>query len=222
MLGRVMTQGGSDAGPSRSSTAHDESVRLLLIGPPGSGKGTQGKRLAQHYGVEHISAGDLLRHEVETKSDIGRRASDYMEQGELVPDELVYDLVMPKVLAVGKANGYVLDGFPRSVGQAEECRPVFDKDDVAVRLAVHLDAIPDDLMPRLLDRARSEGRFDDTPEVIRARLEVFNDEVEPLLDFYRDRGLLVLVDATGAPDHVWAQLQVAVDGRQPRTDLRSG
>lgn len=206
-----MTQGEREPGLPPGSTGVVDPVRLLLIGPPGSGKGTQGKRAAENYGVEHIAAGDLLRHEVESRSEIGSRAADFMQRGELVPDELVYELVMPKVLAAGKRNGYVLDGFPRSVGQAEECRPVFDSDDVAVNLAVHLDAIPDELMPRLLDRARSEGRLDDTPEVIRARLEVFNVEVEPLLDFYRDRGLLVTVPASGTPEEVWAALQAAVE-----------
>ncbi len=186
-------------------------LRLLLIGPPGSGKGTQGKRLAERYSVEHIAAGDLLRHEVEAQSDIGRRASDAMKRGELVPDDLVFELVMPKVIAAGKANGYVLDGFPRSVSQAEEGRPIAEENGVAVTMAVRLDAIPDELMPRLLARAQSEGRIDDTPDVIRARLEVFNEEVEPLLDFYRARGLLVTIDASGSPDDVWAQLQAAVE-----------
>ncbi|MDQ3476035.1 MAG: nucleoside monophosphate kinase [Actinomycetota bacterium] len=113
-------------------TEGERAVRLLLIGPPGSGKGTQGKRVAQRYGVEHIAAGDLLRLEVETESGIGRRAAASMQRGELVPDALVYELVMPRVLAAGKANGYVLDGFPRSVGQAEEGRAIFEDNDVAV------------------------------------------------------------------------------------------
>ncbi|MDQ3717282.1 MAG: nucleoside monophosphate kinase, partial [Actinomycetota bacterium] len=108
--------------PHRPAGA-EPALRLLLIGPPGSGKGTQGKRLAERYSVEHIAAGDLLRHEVEAQSDIGRRASDAMKRGELVPDDLVFELVMPRVIAAGKAHGYVLDGFPRSVSQAEEGRP---------------------------------------------------------------------------------------------------
>lgn len=207
-----MTEGEHDGIPPTSSPAADRQVRLLLIGPPGSGKGTQGKRVAERYGVEHIAAGDLLRHEVETASEIGIRASNFMQQGELVTDDLVFELVMPRVVAAGRANGYVLDGFPRSLGQAEECRPFFEEHDVAVSLAVLLDA-PDDLMPRLLERAQSEGRFDDTPEVIRARLEVFRDEVEPLLDFYRERGLLATVDATGTPDEVWAELEAVVENR---------
>ncbi len=182
-------------------------VRLLLIGPPGSGKGTQGERVAQQYNVAHIAAGDLLRHEVEAESEIGKQASAAMLRGELVPDELVFELVMPRVLVAGKAHGYVLDGFPRTVAQAHEARPLFEENNVAVNRTVLLDASPDELVPRLLARAQSQGRLDDTPEVIRARLEVFNEEVEPLLDFYRDLGLLTTVNACGSPDEVWAQLR---------------
>jgi len=188
-------------------------VRLLLIGPPGAGKGTQGHRVAEHYDVEHIATGDLLREEVEADSDIGRRASDAMQRGELVPDGLVFDLVMPRMIAAGRANGYVLDGFPRTVGQAQEARLTALDNDVAVTQAVLFEASPDVLVPRLLERARSEGRSDDTPEVIRARLAVFNEEVEPLLDFYRDRGLLTVVDATASREEVWAALQELLDGR---------
>lgn len=198
---------------SNDSVGPDLQVRLLLIGPPGAGKGTQGRRVAEHYNVEHIAAGDLLREEVEAGSVIGRRASDTMQRGELVPDELVFELVMPRMIAAGRANGYVLDGFPRSVVQAQEARLTAVDNDVAVILAVLFDAGPDVLIPRLLDRARSEGRPDDTPEVIRARLGVFNEEVEPLLDFYRDRGLLATVDATASVDEVWAALRALLDGR---------
>jgi len=202
-----------DALVTDGSSESKAQVRLLLIGPPGAGKGTQGRRVAEHYHVEHIATGDLLREEVEAGSDIGRRASDVMQRGELVPDDLVFDLVMPRMIAAGHANGYVLDGFPRTVGQAQEARLTALDNDVAVTQAVLFEASQDVLVPRLLDRARSEGRPDDTPEVIRARLGVFNEEVEPLLDFYRDRGLLTIVDATASVDEVWSALQALLDGR---------
>lgn len=187
--------------------------RLLLIGPPGSGKGTQGHRLAAAYDIEHIATGDLLRHEVEAGSEIGRRASELMQRGELVPDDLVLDLIMPRILAAGKAKGYVLDGFPRSVDQAQEGRAITEDNDLAVNLAIQLDASADDLIPRLLDRAQSEGRADDTPEVIRARLDVYHEAAEPLLDFYRQRGLLITVDASRPSDEVWDELQRALNSR---------
>jgi len=208
-----MNGGEPDGDPPQGSEESENARRLLLIGPPGSGKGTVGQRLAEEYGVEHIAAGDLLRHEVETKSDIGRRAAESMQRGELVSDRLVYELVLPRILVAGKVNGYVLDGFPRTLVQAEVGRAITDSNDVAVTLAILLDAEPDVLIPRLLDRARNEDRIDDTPEVIRARLDVFNEEVEPLLDFYRELGLLVTVDASGSPEEVWVELRAILDSR---------
>jgi len=208
-----MNGGEPDGDPPQGSEESENARRLLLIGPPGSGKGTVGQRLAEQYGVEHIAAGDLLRHQVETKSDIGRRAAESMQRGELVSDSLVYELVLPRILVAGKTNGYVLDGFPRTLVQAEVGRAITDSNDVAVTLAILLDAEPDVLIPRLLDRACNEDRIDDTPEVIRARLDVFNEEVEPLLDFYRELGLLVTVDASGSPEEVWVELRAILDSR---------
>jgi len=208
-----MNGGEPDGDPPQGSEESENARRLLLIGPPGSGKGTVGQRLAEQYGVEHIAAGDLLRHQVETKSDIGRRAAESMQRGELVSDSLVYELVLPRILVAGKTNGYVLDGFPRTLVQAEVGRAITDSNDVAVTLAILLDAEPDVLIPRLLDRARNEDRIDDTPEVIRARLDVFNEEVEPLLDFYRELGVLVTVDASGSPEEVWVELRAILDSR---------
>lgn len=191
----------------------DRQLRLLLIGGPGSGKGTQGHRIAEHYQVDHIATGDLLRDEVDADSEIGRRAAEIMARGELVPDSLVLDLAVPRILAAGKANGYVLDGFPRSVEQAREGRAITEHNHLAVNLAILLEVSAEELIPRLLDRAKSEGRPDDTPEVIRARLEVFNESAEPLIDFYRRRGLLVTVDASGSPEQVWDLMQRTVEER---------
>jgi adenylate kinase len=186
-------------------------MKLLLIGPPGSGKGTQGARLSDRFGVEHIAAGDLLRHEVESQTPLGQQVAHYLDRGELVPDQLIIDLVMPKVLAAAAANGYVLDGFPRSVGQAVEARRLAEREDSAATAAVFLDAPEDELADRLLKRAITEGRSDDTAEVIRTRLRVFNEVTQPLLDFYADRGLLHVVDATKSVDDVTAAIIDALE-----------
>jgi adenylate kinase len=186
-------------------------MKLLLIGPPGSGKGTQGVRLAERFGVEHIAAGDLLRHEVETQTPLGQQVADYLDRGELVPDQLIIDLVMPKLLAAAAANGYVLDGFPRSVGQAVEARRLAEREDSAATAAVFLDAPEDELADRLLKRAMTEGRSDDTAEVIHTRLRVFNEVTQPLLDFYAARGLLHVVDATESVDDVTAAIIDALE-----------
>jgi adenylate kinase len=191
-------------------------MKLLLIGPPGSGKGTQGARLSEKFGAEHIAAGGLLRHEVATQTPLGQQVAGYLERGELVPDQLIIDLVMPKLLAAAATNGYVLDGFPRSVGQAVEARRLAERADSAATAAVFLDAPEDELADRLLKRAEIEGRSDDTAEVIRTRLRVFNKVTQPLLDFYADRGLLHVVDATQSVDDVTAAIIDALEhARRP-------
>ena len=177
-------------------------MRLLLIGPPGCGKGTQGARIAARYGVEHIAAGDILRAEVAAGSALGTEMSTYMRAGELVPDDVILDVVMPRWLAAAESTGYVLDGFPRSLRQASEARAIAEAQDSAVRRAVFLDVPYDDLIERLVLRAGIEGRPDDTPQVIARRLDVFTEATSPLLDFYRERGILHTLDGTPAADDV--------------------
>ena len=194
--------GSSSRRPARDSW-HAGPVRLVLVGPPGSGKGTQGPVLAAHLGVRHLSTGDLLREEVDADTDLGRRVGALIERGELVPDDLMVDVVAHALDAggaEGSTGGYVLDGFPRTVAQAE----VLEADGSALPapdLAVHLD-IPDaEVRRRLARRADEEGRRDDAdPDVIRRRLDVYRHETEPLLTHYRERGALVTVDGDGPPE----------------------
>jgi adenylate kinase len=177
-------------------------MNLLLVGPPGSGKGTQGERLSKLLGLEHIAAGDLLRAEVEAGTPLGEKARAYMDRGELVPDDLIIDLLMPRVLRAGRNGGYLLDGFPRSVGQAKEARRLAEEEGVSASAAIYLDAPREELIARLLARADVEGRSDDTREVICNRLAVFDEATAPLIDYYRDRGLLRVVDASRSADEV--------------------
>jgi adenylate kinase len=181
-------------------------MNVLLVGPPGSGKGTQGERLAARLGLEHIAAGDLLRAEVEAGTPLGDKAREYMDRGELVPDELIIDLLMPRVLRAGRNGGYLLDGFPRSVGQAKEARRLAEEEGVSADAAIYLDAPRDELVARILARAQTEGRSDDTPEVIRHRLAVFDEATAPLIDYYRTRGLLRTIDASRSADEVTAAI----------------
>lgn len=189
-------------------------MRLLLIGPPGSGKGTQGARIAAHFGIAHIASGDLLREEVAAKTPIGAQAAGLMAAGELVPDDLILSMVMPRVLASGRASGYVLDGFPRSLGQAVEARHIAEQHQLALQHVVRFQVPQEELIARLLNRARIEGRPDDTREVIIRRLAVFEEATAPLLEYYAERGILIEIDATQSPDEVFAQI---VD-RLPRCD----
>ena len=177
-------------------------MNVLLIGPPGSGKGTQGERLAARLGLEHLAAGDLLRAEVEGRTPLGRQVADLMQRGELVPDSVIVSLLMPRVLAASEANGYLLDGFPRSVEQAVEARKLADMAGAGPDAVIYLDAPRDELVRRILARAEIEGRADDNPETVHNRLRVFDEATHPLVDYYRGRGLLRVVDANQDEDVV--------------------
>ena len=185
-------------------------MNVLLVGPPGSGKGTQGERLARRLGSKHIAAGDLLRAEVEADTPLGREARGFMDKGDLVPDQLIIDLLMPVVIEAGRDGGYVLDGFPRSVAQAKEARSLAEQEGVGADAVIYLDAPRDELVERILARARVEGRADDNPDVVRKRLAVFDEATAPLVDYYRDRGLLHVVDANRSEDEVTAGILAAL------------
>jgi adenylate kinase len=186
-------------------------VRIVLLGAPGSGKGTQATRLAAHYGVAHVAAGDRLRAEVASGSPLGARLAGYLARGDLVPDELVLRILWPVVVAAAAAGGYVLDGFPRTVAQAEVAYQRGVADHVGANAAVYLEGDPETLVARMLARARAEGRIDDTAPVIRHRLEVFDRQTRPVLDHYAARGILVAVDALRSVDDVFAAILDRVD-----------
>jgi adenylate kinase len=177
-------------------------VRLLLIGAPGAGKGTQATRIAEHFGVAHLSSGDLLREHVINATAIGRTAQEYMERGDLVPDAVVLDMLRKPVVEASAAGGYVLDGFPRTVDQAEAAYAVAKGLGVAVQVAVHLEVDPQSLVERLVARGREAGRTDDTPEVIEHRIAVYEERTRPLLDYYSERARLVTVNGDRPIDEV--------------------
>lgn len=186
-------------------------MRLTMLGGPGSGKGTQGERLAQHFQVPHIASGDLLRAQVGARTELGRRVSGYLDAGQLVPDEVVFDLVLPAVLAAAEnSGGYVLDGFPRSVAQAINVEKLTVEAGAELQRVVFLVVPEDELVQRLLDRAAASGRSDDTLEVITDRLRVFRSETTPLVDYYRASGILRTVAGNGAADAVTEQILAAL------------
>lgn len=176
-------------------------LRLVMLGAPGSGKGTQASRLAEATGARHISTGDLLRAEVAADSPLGRRVASYLDAGELVPDEVLLDLTLPLVEAAAAECGYLLDGFPRSVEQARELAARADQK-AAVERVVFLSVPRSELVDRLLRRAAEQDRSDDTAEVIHRRLQVFEEETSSLIDYYRQAGLLVSVDGAADPAEV--------------------
>jgi adenylate kinase len=177
-------------------------MNVLLIGPPGSGKGTQGEHLAQRLGLEHIAAGDLLRAEVDAQTPIGRQVAAFMKRGDLVPDAVILSLLMPKVLSAAEGNGYLLDGFPRSVEQAVEARSLAEHAGASPDAVIYLDVPRAELVRRILARAVIEGRPDDNPETVANRLRVFDEATRPLIDYYRQRGLLRVIEASRGEDEV--------------------
>jgi adenylate kinase len=169
-------------------------MRILLLAPPGAGKGTQGKRLSEHYGIPHIATGDLLRDHVERGTEIGREVKSQLDKGELVSDELVLRMVQDALESGGAPSGYILDGFPRTVHQAIEGHRAAEPLGLAAQAAVYLAADDAELTRRLRHRAEEEGRNDDTEDVIRLRLETYKNETAAVIDHYRDRGMLIEVD----------------------------
>jgi adenylate kinase len=187
-------------------------VRLLLMGAPGSGKGTQATRLAEHFGLTHISSGDLLRQHVTEGTPLGTAVQQYVARGDLVPDTLLMDVLRKPVVAASSSGGYILDGFPRTVEQAQIAYAVAKEIGVEAQVAVHLDVARDELVRRLLARGRGS---DDTEAVIEHRLEVYMEHTVPMLDYYELREELVRVDGGRTPDEVsWSLVSRLQDVRR--------
>jgi adenylate kinase len=182
-------------------------VRLLLLAPPGAGKGTQGARLAAWSGVRHIPAGDLLRAEAEAGSGSARAIAAYQSRGDLVPDQIVLGVLTPAVTAAAARGGFILDGFPRTLSQAIAAAELATRLGVTLHAAIYLRAPDAVLTRRLLDRAGQGGRTDDKADVIRHRLQVFAETTGALVPYYLERGILVTVNADQPPDAVTADIQ---------------
>ena len=187
-------------------------MRVLMIAPPGAGKGTQGAVIATHFGIPHVATGDLLRDHVARQTELGRAVQHHLERGELVPDEIVLDMVREAFLAAKAAGtGYVLDGIPRNIEQARAAYRIALELDMTANVALHLQADDDELVRRLLARAVVEGRSDDTERVIRNRLGVYHDVTHPIVSWYGERGILVSVDAMRPAESVGREILAALE-----------
>ena len=184
--------------------------RSLLLGPPGAGKGTQATRLAERHGLPQISTGDMLRAAVAAGTELGRRARGLMERGELVPDDVVIGVAEARLGEDDALDGFILDGFPRTVSQAEALGRILARAGVRLERCVAITVDEDAIVRRLLKRAQIEGRKDDNEATIRERMRVYREQTAPLIAYYRRRGILAEVDGMGSVDEVGRRIEEAL------------
>jgi adenylate kinase len=187
-------------------------LSIVMLGGPGAGKGTQAVRIADTHGIPHISTGEMLREAIAAGSELGQKVKEIVESGALVPDELVIDAIRERLAQPDTHDGFVLDGFPRTLGQAEALDALLGELGRPLKIVLELELSEETAVTRMLGRAAEQGRADDTPEVIRNRFEVYRRQTEPLSDYYRSKGILVPVDSSPGMDEVFAAIERALDG----------
>jgi adenylate kinase len=184
---------------------------LILFGPPGSGKGTQSLRIAEKYKLAHISTGDIFRHEIRNFTELGLKVQGIIERGELVPDELLIEILESALRKHTDINGFIFDGFPRTLRQAGFLDESLARMNEKVSLVVALDVDEQEIIQRLLKRAQLEGRKDDTEEVIRNRMTVYHSQTSPLIDFYTDQGKFESIHGVGSIDDIFDGICQVID-----------
>jgi adenylate kinase len=192
-------------------------MRVLLIGPPGAGKGTQASRIADHFDLARIATGDLLREQVANGTELGKVAKEYMDRGDLVPDDIVIVMTRDRMVEASEEGGYVLDGYPRTLAQAEAAYRWATARGIQFDLTLYFEIEEDELLARLAGRAREQHRSDDTEETVRHRLEVFAAQTHPLVDYYQRRGILVRINAVGPVDAISEEIFATLHWHKART-----
>jgi adenylate kinase len=186
-------------------------MRLLLMGPPGSGKGTQGERIAARLGIPAISTGDIFRSNLAADTELGRLAKSYMSKGEYVPDEVTNTMVRDRLAQADTGPGFLLDGYPRTTSQVDELDQMLAAAGQQLDVVVQLTADTDELVSRLLQRAHEQGREDDTEQTVRTRQSVYAEQTAPLIELYARRGLVLKVDGMGDVDLIGKRISDAID-----------
>ena len=186
-------------------------LNIVIFGAPGSGKGTQSERIVEKYGINHISTGDVLRAEIKNGTELGKTAKGYIDQGQLIPDELMIDILASVFDSFKDSKGVIFDGFPRTIAQAEALKKMLAERGQDVSVMVDLDVPEEELMVRLIKRGKDSGRADDNEETIKKRLHVYHSQTAPLIDWYKNEKKYQHINGLGTLDGIFADICEAVD-----------
>ena len=186
-------------------------LNIVIFGAPGSGKGTQSERIVEKYGINHISTGDVLRAEIKNGTELGKTAKGYIDQGQLIPDELMIDILASVFDSFKDSKGVIFDGFPRTIAQAEALKKMLAERGQDVSVMVDLEVPEDELMVRLIKRGKDSGRADDNEETIKKRLHVYHSQTAPLIDWYKNERKYQHINGLGTMDGIFADICEAVD-----------
>ena len=186
-------------------------LNIVIFGAPGSGKGTQSERIVEKYGINHISTGDVLRAEIKNGTELGKTAKGYIDQGQLIPDELMIDILASVFDSFKDSKGVIFDGFPRTIAQAEALKKMLAERGQDVSIMVDLDVPEEELMIRLIKRGKDSGRADDNEETIKKRLHVYHSQTAPLIDWYKNEKKYQHINGLGTMDGIFADICEAVD-----------
>ena len=186
-------------------------LNIVIFGAPGSGKGTQSERIVEKYGINHISTGDVLRAEIKNGTELGKTAKGYIDQGQLIPDELMIDILASVFDSFKDSKGVIFDGFPRTIAQAEALKKLLAERGQDVSVMLDLEVPEDELMVRLIKRGKDSGRADDNEETIKKRLHVYHSQTSPLIDWYKNEKKYQHINGLGTMDGIFADICEAVD-----------
>ena len=186
-------------------------LNIVIFGAPGSGKGTQSERIVEKYGINHISTGDVLRAEIKNGTELGKTAKGYIDQGQLIPDELMIDILASVFDSFKDSKGVIFDGFPRTIAQAEALKKMLAERGQDVSVMVDLDGPEEELMVRLIKRGKDSGRADDNEETIKKRLHVYHSQTAPLIDWYKNEKKYQHINGLGTMEGIFAEICEAVD-----------
>ena len=186
-------------------------LNIVIFGAPGSGKGTQSERIVEKYGINHISTGDVLRAEIKNGTELGKTAKGYIDQGQLIPDELMIDILASVFDSFKDSKGVIFDGFPRTIAQAEALKKMLAERGQDVYVMVDLDVPEEELMVRLIKRGKDSGRADDNEETIKKRLHVYHSQTAPLIDWYKNEKKYQHINGLGTMEGIFAEICEAVD-----------